>query len=113
MTEIKGLDQLLKQFDNLKNLDEQIIMLAGAYKLQQYSMENSPVKTGFLRQSHYSEPIEGGARMVIGANYSFYVEYGTPKWKGIPFLRPALDEHTQDILEVIKNEIEKQIKGNL
>jgi HK97 gp10 family phage protein len=113
MANIKGLDELLAQLENLKQLEFSKAALAGAFTLQKYSMENAPVKTGFLRASHESVETENGAEMRVNANYSFYIEYGTKKRPAHPFVRPAIDNHSTEIVEAIKNEIEKQIRGRL
>jgi HK97 gp10 family phage protein len=108
--EIKGLNELLTQFKDLKDLEINKGLLAGAITLEGYAKENAPVKTGFLRNSISSREIENGAQVNISANYAFYVEYGNSKWIGKPFLRPAIDEHQAEILVAIKDELEKRMK---
>jgi HK97 gp10 family phage protein len=110
---IKGLDTVLAQLESLKQLEFTKAALAGALTLQKYSMENSPVKTGFLRASHESVETENGAEMRVNANYSYYLEFGTKKRPAHSFVRKAVDEHSTEIVEAIKNEIENQIKARL
>lgn len=85
-------------------------LLAGAFVLQRYSMENAPVKIGFLKNSHYSQPESYGASMNVGADYAVYQEFGTSKMKAHPYVRPALDTHKNEIVQAIKDEAEKEIR---
>ncbi len=112
MNEIKGLDELLKQLREIKKINPHAL-LAGALVLQRYSMENAPVKTGFLRNSIESRETTKGAEMIVKANYGFYVEFGSSKWSGKPFIRPAIDEHSNDIVKAVGEQIEKDIKGKI
>jgi cellulose biosynthesis protein BcsQ len=111
--EIPGLKELTEQINNIKDIKPGKPLLAGAYTLQKFSMENAPVRTGFLRNSHESSETEDGAEMRVTANYAFSVEFGNSKWEGKPYVRPAIDEHSKDILEAIKEELEKEIKKTI
>jgi HK97 gp10 family phage protein len=114
--EIKGLSELQKKLSKLKGIkDAPQAMLAGAQELQRLSMENAPVKTGNLKNSHYSRMTDSGAEMVVGAEYAGYVEFGTSKWSGKPFVRPAIDEGKNEIVKAVEEgilkELEKAEKG--
>ena len=111
--EIKGLKELLKNFGNLKELNTSKSLLKGAYTLQKYSMENSPVKTGFLRQSHESIETGEGAEMHVNANYAYYQEFGTEKMPERGFVRKSIDEHSEEIVNVVGQDIENEIKGKI
>lgn len=112
MSDIKGLDKLNKQLSEIKNISPKSI-LAGAFTLQRYSMENAPVKTGFLRESHESVETPEGAEMRVNANYSVHVEFGTSKMAAQPYVRPAIDEHGKDIVEAVSKEVQKEINSKL
>lgn len=45
------------------------------------------------------------------ANYSWYVEFGSPGIPAKPFLRPAFLKNKDKILKIVKEEIEKGLKG--
>lgn len=113
MSNVEGLDKLKAQLRKLKDVDKAKAMLAGAYTLQKYSMENAPVKTGFLKNSHSSRETKDGAEMVVGANYSYYVEFGTSKWSGKPFVRPAIDTHMDEIAKAVANQVEAEIRKKI
>jgi HK97 gp10 family phage protein len=76
-------------------------------------MQNAPVKTGFLKNSHSSREAGDGAEMIVAANYAFYVEYGTSKMSARAFVRRAMDEHMDDIAKAVANQVEAEIKGKL
>jgi len=112
--EVKGLNELLAQFTDLKDIDKARVAMAGGYVLLKGSQEKAPVKTGFLRQSGFITPIDGkGCEMGFGAEYAFYVEYGTSKWQGKPYVRPTIDESGADIVKAMKDEAEKTIKEKI
>jgi HK97 gp10 family phage protein len=111
---IEGLDELLKSFDNLKDLDVLQALTAGGYVLMKGSMEKSPVDTGFLRNSH--ELVNNGKDQVtmnVNAEYSYYQEFGVPS-RNIPavaFVRRTIDEDSENIVQAIGNELNKQIES--
>jgi hypothetical protein len=108
---IEGLKQLLKQFENLKNIDPVELASVGAYTLLAESQKLAPVKTGFLRNSGYVEEVPNkGANVVYGANYAYYVEYGTAKWAGVSFIRPAIDSKGDLMVSNMKSNLESQVK---
>lgn len=108
MPTIKGLDKLNEQLKSISGLSTDPKALeAGAYELMRGSMIESPVKTGFLRQSHSVEPTEDGVEMVVGADYALAVEMGTEKMAPRGFVRRAISKYTTNILEAIKNYIER------
>lgn len=114
MSEIKGLKELLSQFDGLKGLDRERVATAGAYVLLKGSQERVAVKTGYLRQSGRVEAIpERGANMVFDAEYGFYVEFGSSKWQGKAFIRPTIDEDGDEIIKAMADEAEKNIKERI
>lgn len=112
MNNIEGLDELVSQLKKIKNVNPHD-MLAGALVLQKYSMENAPVKTGFLRNSHESRETSTGAEMAVTANYAYYQEFGTSKVPGKAYVRRAIDEHGNEIVTAVKEQVEKDIKGKV
>jgi HK97 gp10 family phage protein len=111
MSDVQGLSELNKQLSNLQGIKTSKALLKGCYVLQKYSMENAPVKTGFLRNSMTSEETKDGAEMRVATDYAIYVEFGTSVWEGHPFVRPAIDEHSDEIVKAVADEIQDEIKG--
>ena len=110
MTKIEGLEELQKQLNKLKKTPTKKALLAGAYTLQRFSMINAPYKTGFLKSSHSSRETQEGAVMEVAVNYAFFQEFGCKNSPGHPFVRPAIDEHSTDIVEAVAKEVEEEIK---
>ena len=127
--EIKGLDKLI---DNI--IDEQALSQAlgkACALVERSAKEKAPKDTGELRRSITSE-IRGNEGVIYTTlEYAPYVEYGTGlfaenggrtdvpwcyqddkgEWhstsgmKPQPFMRPALDENREQIIEIIKGAI--------
>lgn len=110
MPNIEGLDKLLEQFENLKDLDTVKIAEIGAYVLMAESQKIAPYKTGYLSQHVDVKPMGKGAVMTYYAEYAYYQEFGTSKYAGKPYVRPTIDEHGVEIVSKMKDEVDKQIK---
>ena len=114
MSQIIDTTKLMNQLKKIPGIARHPeVVIKGALALQKYSMENAPVKTGFLKNSHISVETEDGAEMRVQASYAGFVELGTSKWAGEPFVRPAIDEHEKDIVEAVGKELEKKLKEEL
>jgi HK97 gp10 family phage protein len=110
--EIEGLKELLEKFDDLSKLDVETAALAGMYKFQSLAQqrEDFPVETGAMRQNVTTEKIDGGASTTFNQEYAFYQEYGSSKMVAKhPYARPTLDEHGEEILKVIGDNLDAQI----
>lgn len=62
-----------------------------------------PIRTGFLRDSIFSDLIESDLNLTVAAtaSYAGYVEFGTSRMRAQPYLRPALDASQQRIVGAI------------
>jgi len=111
---IEGLDKLNHQLASLKNLSTHSL-LAGAYVLERYAKENelAYVDTGFLMNSISSRENGNGAEVVASANYAAYQEFGTEKMQAQPYFRPAIEDHSNEIIKAIASEIEKEMEGKI
>ena len=109
MAEVEGLKELNKKLASLAKIIPNKALLKGALVLQRESMINSPVKTGFLRESHESVETSEGAEMRVNAEYAYYVEFGTSKMQARPYVRPAIDTKEKEILSAVADEIQKNI----
>ncbi|MBR1807169.1 MAG: HK97 gp10 family phage protein [Selenomonadaceae bacterium] len=76
-----------------------------------------PVRTGKLRDSIKAEPYSDGASYGITANannkgfyYGLLVEF-SPMEGYRPFLYPALDAHSQEVYDNVKNAVTNAIRG--
>lgn len=69
------------------------IVRSTAFAIEADAKSRAPVDTGFLRNS-IKATIEQGeivAKVVVGADYGRFVEYGTRRAGAQPFLRPAVE----------------------
>jgi HK97 gp10 family phage protein len=107
---IEGLNDLLKTFEDLKEIDISDALLAAGYFIQGKAQEKAPVKTGFLRNSAETEKTEDGVEIRFLSNYSWYIENGSARMPARPFLRPAIDENNEEILKIIAEVIEQKLK---
>jgi HK97 gp10 family phage protein len=80
--------------DQLGNLGEELVS---------FSRDIVPVRTGFLRDSIFSDIVENELSLTFGAtaSYAGYVEFGTRRMAAEPYLRPALDWSQDRIVNAI------------
>jgi HK97 gp10 family phage protein len=78
--------------------------------VKQRAASNAPVRTGALARSIYAEA--GPAEVVVGARerYAAFQEYGTVTTPASPYLRPALEASTNQIVEAYADEIENKLE---
>lgn len=62
-----------------------------------------PVRSGFLRDSIFSDVVESDLSLTLAATapYASYVEFGTQRMAAEPYLRPALDASQDRIVNAI------------
>ena len=87
--------------------------------LEKESKFRVPVLTGRLQQSigWIVRPISSGLRLTFGsgvraiiAAYAKYIEYGTPRIQGVPFLRSAISDKKAKIERLLASAIRKASK---
>lgn len=62
-----------------------------------------PVDTGFLKNSISSDVEELSAEIGPTANYGGYVEEGTSRQGGQPYLRPAFDRRKEGLVKALED----------
>ena len=108
--QIEGMAALQSRLDKIVRESPEAFKLGlvkGAYILMRASMQNAPVDTGFLRDSHEVVETTQGVEMRVNAEYAFYVEYGTSKMAAQPYVRPALASESDRIVEAVAAEAKK------
>ena len=78
---------------------------AGLEILLKRAQENAPVRTGELRDSGH---IDGDA-VVFSAGHARFVEFGTSRMAARPFLRRAIDENQNEILQAMADEVNAEM----
>lgn len=102
---IQGLDKLLRQFENLKNIDKQKVGMASAELLFKKTQDTVPVDTGELKDSGEVVPSDDGGEVSYNTPYVVYVEMDTA-----PFMRPAIDENMDGMIKAAKKKLQQLIK---
>ena len=108
-TIVEGDENLRRTLDNaaseLEHMDR--AATAAGQLVKQSAAANAPVDTGALARSIYSEV--HGPEVTVGAavEYAAYVEYGTIYVPASPYLRPALEAATAQIVEEYREDVEK------
>jgi HK97 gp10 family phage protein len=79
-----------------RNVASQIVRKT-ALDIEAEAKRLAPVDTGRLRNSIQTQMENGAliARIVVGAEYGSYVEFGTPKMKAQPYLTPAVEKNRE------------------
>lgn len=79
-----------------------------------------PVDTGLLKRSIYTSfnVVDDKGVVVIGVDneqcyYGGYVEFGTSRTPAQPFLRPAIDENRQRVVELVARGVANELGGAL
>jgi len=74
--------------------------------------QKAPVDTGNLRASINKPPATpSGVEVISPAEYSVYQEMGTYKMAAHPYMRPALDESSDQIQEILGHSVITTIQG--
>ena len=100
---------VIKQLKAIEGLEH--VPIEGARMIAQNAQRKAPVDTGYLRSKIRARAGKKSAVVESLAPYSVHVEYGTWKMAAQPFMRPAIDEHRRQILEVEARAVEAEIKG--
>lgn len=79
---------------------EQAVALV-AYSIQAEAQSTVPVDTGHLKSTIAADPDGLEATVTAGAKYADYVERGTSRMAARPYLRPAFDALSPDLIEAI------------
>ena len=99
----------------LEHIDEQSLptelkaLLAGSQTVVNSAKRRVPKKTGTLSRSIHAEAESDGVLVGTDVSYAKYVEQGTARMKGRPYLQPALNEN----LTKIQNQVQKAMQQML
>lgn len=112
MATVQGLKELNAKLKAMKDISPKSVV-AGGYVLLKHAVINAPFKTGFLKGSGYCEQKDNGAEVGFTANYAEVQEFGSVE-RHIPakgYLRRAIDENEQEILDKVAEELAKELGG--
>lgn len=137
---VKGVDALVKKFQRLRGASDEIMgqsLLAGAVVLEgviKVSMQQTPkggrtyrrgkkmhtsstpgsppaLDYGALFNSIKSERDGNGAIVFTDKKYAPPLENGTARMAARPFMRPAADEHEQEVAAVVQTKAKQLINA--
>ena len=110
---IQGLDKFQRQLEKLGKINHKRSLLAGAYKLQELSMQQKdlPVDTGFMRNSHNSDYYGLGSALFVNAEYAIYQHEGTKYIKARRWITKSIDSDGKQILQAVRDQEQEEIKG--
>jgi HK97 gp10 family phage protein len=105
-----SLKQLNAKFDELKGMDKTQALMASGLTLQAEAMRRSPWDTGNNINSARTEIAgENLVEMSFNTEYSYYLEFGTSKMQARPYIRPAIDESEDKIVQAFINQYRKDM----
>lgn len=111
VTEVEGADQLAASLDRVAGeLDNlQTANQVAGQGIKTRAQSNAPVDTGALARSIYAEA--SATEVVVGAavTYAPYQEYGTIYTPASPYLRPALEAATAQVVDAYTGEIQVKL----
>lgn len=124
-TYIDGAEDLVQLFQDMEETAEEILENAtkkAADMVLDEAKRRVPVRTGKLKDSLEIKKEKRKKKIKAvhqvrskgvsqgGVRYAFAVENGTRLARAQPFLRPAVDENRQKIINIIKEEIENALE---
>jgi HK97 gp10 family phage protein len=112
-----SLDNLLKQFEKIKDLDWVSAEKDGVQIIVDTAKGLVPVDTGALQDSIRmeveGETVNAVAGGIDDVDYALHVEFGTVKMAAQPYMRPAVDITKKQVTQAIFDNLQKQIKVRL
>lgn len=117
---VTGVEDTIQRIRNIRNeaiRNLSVATLAGATVVNDDAKARAPVRTGNLRRSIHPELGEYSSERVtvwVGTDveYAPYVEMGTSKQAAQPYLRPALNENRQDIIDSVEKIFQEILRRN-
>lgn len=110
----KKTQQVLSKFEYI---DEQSLptelkaLLAGSQTVVNSAKRRVPKKTGTLSRSIHAEVESDGVLVGTDVSYAKYVEQGTARMKGRPYLQPALNENTTKIQNQVAKAMQQMLSS--
>lgn len=92
----------LTDIDSQANATELKALMTGANVVVNNAKRRVPKKTGTLSRSIHQEVSEDSVLVGTDVSYAKYVEQGTAKMKGRPYLQPALAENETRIVNTVQ-----------
>jgi hypothetical protein len=106
---LEGMDKLeIALKDALAAVDDKKITGFLVEEVFDESQQEVPVKTGELKTSGSTRPADEGHEVVYDAEHAIWVEFGTSRMAGNPFLQRSVDADHRPALEKF---LQEQLNG--
>ncbi len=107
---VRGGEQLRRNLARLAGAErrqaQQDGLEAGARIVETHSKILCPVDTGFLRSSIQVDSVTPMEAIIAPhTDYAEHVEFGTSRMEAQPYMRPALDEHENEIVQAVSDTV--------
>jgi HK97 gp10 family phage protein len=108
---VSGVESTIKRLQGIIDMGERQLaqaVMAGSLVVNDEAKGRCPYITGNLRRSIHPELVSHSserAEVMVGTDvvYAPYVEMGTARRAAKPYLRPALNEHRDDVRSSVQN----------
>ncbi|KZR60389.1 HK97-gp10 family putative phage morphogenesis protein [Pseudobacillus badius] len=113
---LQGMDQLLRQIDNLQGVEQakEKALEAGAEHMRKEIAKATPRSN--LNKPHAADNIvkeKEGDQIIVGPHkdhfYMKFIELGTSKLPAKPFMGPAYERNIQQTQEMMKEKIRSEL----
>ena len=107
-----NLEKVLKEFDNIGNIDVFPPIKDGATMIQRTAKELVPRRTSYL-YNHITVTVNKRDKWCLikaSAEYAIYVEFGTYKMKAQPYFVPAVTRNAGKIKKNMRDYIKNELK---
>ena len=105
---MKFFDGFEKKIKDMKKERKKALRAAGLFIKSEYKLRlGAHVVTGNLRNSPEIKVLESKSMVVVGSpvEYAAYLEFGTSRSRAYPTLRPAIDDNTREINEILAKKL--------
>lgn len=110
MSDIIGMDRLLRQLGAIEDLDYVQAAAEGMQIVVEYAQLLAPVDTGELQESIGLEFENDTVSIVADSDHAAPIEFGTAHMAAQPYLRPAIDTRGDEAVALMARNLETQIK---
>jgi HK97 gp10 family phage protein len=110
-----GIDDLMRRLDVISNESRYRptrvkALRAGIRVAERYAKAKVPVDTGNLKNAIAVGSVsDTQAVLVASTNYAAYVEFGTRRMAARPYMRPAVEDHIEEIEDVMGRVIDEAL----
>lgn len=122
--EVQGLESLMSKLENMGKTGVKIeneALQKAAEPILEDAKNSAPVRTGRLRDGLKISKVKNskdGKYVLVGTDkkdkdapfWATFIEFGTSKMPAQPFLRPAYERNKKQVIDILKEEIQKGLK---